>query len=629
MAGNVFWGVDLGRYALKAVKMHLVRGEVEIQDIVYIPYNLPTGKEEEIQGAVVEAMSAFTEGLNLKNESTAVALPGRVAFSRFIQLPPVDPKKMKDFVSYEAQQQIPFPIGDVVWSFHCLQKEYEAGEEIEVGIFAIKKEIVQPQLDELSSSGIDPDVLTVVPLALLNFVKYDMDPGDETLLVIDIGADHTDLLVLDGDKFWIRNLPFAAKNFTQTIKKKLKVSHLDAEKLKLNLGKSKSSQKILKILQPLYKDLVDEVNRSIGFYKSQASDVRFKKVLLSGSGSKIHGLRKFLQKELRLDVQKISRLTKINIDPYVEVDILRENIEAFGISIGLALQGLGLGETEVNLLPEEKLKAKEDVKKKPFLITTCAVLFLMILALTFLKSAELAKLKDIANQLGSGIKGQPPGAYLSEMQKQVAAEQNVIPLQTALKGMLEIGKSRREAIKILEALNPAFEGNSRLSVKVPADAIPKAPKDKAVIDQVKKGYHDKIWILDLTFEDRFSYKFQKGNMKLSLKMAVHMDGEIESVMKGVVENKLFRTLKEGLKDKLPDEKTDPNQFQEAFQTVIPGNSRRFALFDSEEVKNEEDVFQGIKIFLLKLDLKLNRGKPLVKVEKPVVKPKKRPRKRRR
>ncbi|RME89185.1 MAG: type IV pilus assembly protein PilM [Planctomycetota bacterium] len=629
MAGKTCWGIDIGKYALKAVQMSLSHGEVEILDIVHIPYELTTGKEDEVQNAISEALAYFTEELNLRQDSVAVGLPGRVAFSRFINLPPVDPKKMNDFVSYEAQQQIPFPIDEVVWSFHCLEKDYEPGEEMEVCIFAIKKEIVEPFLNELSLYGIDPDTLTIGPLALLNFLKYDMDlPEEEAVLVVDIGADHTDLLVVQGEKFWIRNLPFAAKNFNTRIAKKLKVSYADAERLKCNIAKSKQGQKILKVVQPLYKDLCDEINRSMGFYKSQAGEVKFKKIILSGSGSKIYGLKKFLQKELRLEVQKINRLNRVKIDLKLETDTLRENIEAFGVPIGLALQGLKQGATKVNLLPQEKLHAKEEVKKRPFLIGSCVVLFLMIAAMYTMKSAELAKIKGIAEKLKDPrIDNMTPRAFVSKMNKLVAAEQNVYPIQVALNGMLEIGRHRDFALKVIKSLEPATKDNDKLKVTVPKQAAPKRPKDRPVLRQIENFYRGKLWILNLEFEDRYSYDTQRGKFKVALTTAAYLQGEMEEVVMNVISPKLTTPLKQYFKDYLPDPKAEKDKFQEAFQTNIPANPKRFALFDSEETKNEIDIFHPIPVFLYKLELNLDRGGPVVEAEKPAP-PKRRKRRRR-
>ena len=629
MTNLVCWGIDIGKFSFKAVKMVQMRHRVEIQDIEYIPYDLKTGKEDEIQDAIYEALALFVEGRDFSNQSVAVALPGRVAFSRFINLPPVDVRKMRDFVSYEAQQQIPFSIDEVVWSYHCLTEQPNEGEEMEVGIFAIKREIVDSFLEELQPFQLDPDVLTIVPLALLNFFKHEVEAEEEgAILVVDVGADHTDLLVIQKDRFWLRNLPFAAKNFTNAIKKKLKVSYADAEKLKWNIGTSKHGKKIAKILRSHFEELADELNRSMGYYKSMVGQVKFKRIYLVGGGSKVHGLSQFLQKQLRVEVKRLTSrfLSNIQLSERLDLEILRDNFESFSVAIGLALQGLGKGFTEVNLLPPERLQAKAEVRRRPYLIGVCVLLFLAILVMSWTRSSEIQSAQAIQEKLSDPrIQGMTPSAYLRKMQQAVRRERSYQNLQKAIQGMLEVGRHRMMPLKILASLTKAVKENGKMAVKLPTGVQPRPPKDKPVLDQIQKSYQGKLWFLSLRYRDNFSYVTKKGNFQLNLTTAVHLEGNVSQSREKIAIPKLFQTIKADFRDYLPDEKKEVEKFQQAFRDDIPLDSKRYAL--SEEAKNEEDILHPISVFLLNLSVEFRRGEPLVKVEE-VQRPKKRIRRRR-
>jgi len=65
-------------------------------------------------------------------------------------LPPVETKKIPDIVRYEARQQIPFDLNDVVWDYQRMgggAVEEGFALETEVGLFAMKREAVFRALD--------------------------------------------------------------------------------------------------------------------------------------------------------------------------------------------------------------------------------------------------------------------------------------------------------------------------------------------------------------------------------------------------------------------------------------------------------------------------------------------------
>ena len=72
--------------------------------------------------------------------------------ARFVKLPPVEAKRIPEIVKYEARQQIPFPLDEVIWDFQRLGEASEVegfALETEVGLFAMKRDQVEKQLDAL------------------------------------------------------------------------------------------------------------------------------------------------------------------------------------------------------------------------------------------------------------------------------------------------------------------------------------------------------------------------------------------------------------------------------------------------------------------------------------------------
>ena len=114
MAFHTIWSVDLGKSALKAVKLRRERNNVEILAIDKVDCPVSTNGMDASSDARKEVLSVF-RSRNEVREPVVVSHPGQGTFSRFIKVPAFDDKKVHDMVQYEASQQIPFPLDEVIW----------------------------------------------------------------------------------------------------------------------------------------------------------------------------------------------------------------------------------------------------------------------------------------------------------------------------------------------------------------------------------------------------------------------------------------------------------------------------------------------------------------------------------
>jgi len=53
---------------------------------------------------------------------------------------------------------------------------------------------------DYETHGLSPDHISVGYVGLLNYVRYDLRP-QKPAVILDIGSDHTDLLIVDGGRF--------------------------------------------------------------------------------------------------------------------------------------------------------------------------------------------------------------------------------------------------------------------------------------------------------------------------------------------------------------------------------------------------------------------------------------------
>src|SRR4051794_1356757 len=306
MASNFAWGIDIGNRALKAVKLVREADGLRIDDFEVIEHETVLSNAGDNRESLIQtALASFVQRHPFRGGQVAVGVSGQSSFARFIKLPPVEPKKIPEIVRFEAIQQIPFPLDDVEWSYQLFQSP--DSPDVEVGIFAMRKELVNRFIRDFTDFDLNVQVVQMNPLAVYNGMYQD-NRLNGTTMIIDMGAENTDLIIADSDTIWMRSIPIGGNNFTQTLEKAFKLPFAKAEELKRNAATSKYARQIFQAMRPIFADLVAEIQRSVGFYASVHRDSRIKKVLSLGGTFRLPGLQKYLQQNLQMDVERLDSL---------------------------------------------------------------------------------------------------------------------------------------------------------------------------------------------------------------------------------------------------------------------------------------------------------------------------------
>eukprot|EP00913_Durusdinium_trenchii_P035240 g32970.t1 len=353
----------------------------------YVPHPKILSQPDAIPDELIaQAIEQFLSRNDVKGDRIAISVPGQTALTRFIQLPPVESSKVAEIVKYEARQQIPFALEDVCWQWQTLGGGTEESGymlEAEVGLFAMKRDQVMQHLQPFVDRQVEVDLIQIAPLALYNFLAYDRlgirsadapTGGDEHTIILDMGADNTTLMVSNGEKIWIRNVPIGGNHFTRALTKEMKLTFAKAEHLKLNATKSPDPRAVFQALRPVFNDYVSEIQRSIGYFSSVNRNAKIAKVIGIGNGFKLAGLQKFLQQNLQYDVERVDTFQGLVGDTVLNAKLFDENILSFAVPYGLALQALDLTRIHVDLLPEEIRTARMIRRKKPWACAAAATL---------------------------------------------------------------------------------------------------------------------------------------------------------------------------------------------------------------------------------------------------------------
>lgn len=371
------WGIDVGQCLLKAIKLQKV-GDQQVEllafDVVEHPMVLSEA-EGDATKLITEALQTFVSRNSLADSQVVVSVSGQQTLTRFTKMPPVEAKKIPDMVQYEASQQIPFDIDEVVWDYQVFTDKETP--DIEVGIFAIRKELIRNYLKLFTDLGIEPTAVQTGPMASYNAARFEQ-PADakETLVILDMGAVTTDLIVIEGNRIWSRPIPVGGNAFTNSLVSAFKLPFPKAEKVKRGAAASKHARQIFQAMRPVFADLVSEVQRSIGFYTSTHREARITRIIGMGNAFKLPGLQKFLQQNLQLEVERFSGFTKLVTTGQEKSPAFADNVGSIPVAYGLALQGLDMAAVQSSLLPLEVRRSLLWGKKRSWFAASAACLAL-------------------------------------------------------------------------------------------------------------------------------------------------------------------------------------------------------------------------------------------------------------
>ncbi len=268
------WAIDIGNNSLKALYLSTERGVVEVIGFDNIRHGkILSGDgvtDAEREELVALSLRKFVNKYDLSMDEIIISVPSQNSFARFVNLPPVEAKRIPEMVQFEAVQQIPFGINDVQWDWQLMSEP--DSPEMKVGIFAIKNEVVNAELEHFSREDVQVGYVQMAPMALYNYLLHDrpelVTSDKQATVVLNIGADNTDLVVCTKSSVWQRCILIGGNSFTRAISDAFRLNFEKAEKLKRTAPVSKYARQIFQAMRPVFTDLGSEVQRSLGFYNN-------------------------------------------------------------------------------------------------------------------------------------------------------------------------------------------------------------------------------------------------------------------------------------------------------------------------------------------------------------------------
>lgn len=370
--------INCGASRVTAAVVSQASGGLKLERIVAENLHYDYADDDAWQNAVATALHQLTHTHKLSGAATLI-LPGSQVLTRPIRIPHVDPAKRAQTIAFEAQQNIPFQLHEVVWDS---QEVSDDGVETEVLFVACKSGVINEFCSSVANAGLVVERINAATLLDYNALQFAYGGDSGTTLLINVGARSTNLLFSNDEGFFIRNIQIGGSTLTQSIADSLGKTFEQAEAVKeqfvANASDLESDDAVAKMLHScadaFTRRLSQEITRSIVNYRRQRNGSAPKRILLSGGGSMLRGLSDKLAESQKVAVESFDPLLNVTLDAsIVEEPTLGLQL---GEIIGEACRELIPNGAGVNLLPASIQSEMAFSKKKPFLVLAAACLAL-------------------------------------------------------------------------------------------------------------------------------------------------------------------------------------------------------------------------------------------------------------
>lgn len=392
--------VDIGADSLKMAEFsYPADGGVVLENFAFAEYGGDLKEEDLVSSLETAFQAALTEN-NFKSRKIHLSISGQSAFVRFVKLPPVgdDQNRIRQLVDYEARQNIPFPMDEVVWDFQLISGE-EDGEN-EVMFVVVKSDIVENITRIAEGLGKEVGLVEVAPCSCYNAARANSIGEDECVMILNIGGKCSSLVFIDSGRFFVRPIPIAGHSITQQVSKEFGIPYNDAEEMKRRHGfvalggayeepDSEVSATVSKIVRNVMTRLHGEINRSINVYRSQQKGKKPLKLYLAGGSSVMAFTPRFFSEKLRIPVEYFNPFQVVSLSSAIDRENLAEVAHMFSEVIGLGLRHATVCPIEISLIPESVKKQQELRSKIPYFYGSAVALVLCMVA-TFLGISQQA-----------------------------------------------------------------------------------------------------------------------------------------------------------------------------------------------------------------------------------------------
>jgi type IV pilus assembly protein PilM len=448
--------LNLGSQSIELAKFHTqTQGGLILSG--YQSRELVPSSEEMRAVQIVAALREMMSDLRIRGGNVIYTIAEEMVFSRFVRLPAIEEEKIERIIFFEAQQNVPFPIDEVVWDYQIVGGG--ADEQIQVVLAAVKADWLEKTNSAVEETGLRPSIVDLATMALYNAFCFNYSELSGCSLLIDIGARTTNLLFIEPGRIFTRSVPIGGSSITAAIAREFNEPFAAAEFRKKRDGSLNPADpsaappdadvaRVTKIVRHTMTRLHAEVMRSVSHYGTQQQGNVPERAFLSGGGASTAHLQEFFQEKLRQPVEFFNPLRNVAIGDPADADAILRSAHLLGEPVGLALRMVTNCPMQLNIRPASVERQRRLEEKRPFFIAAAACVLLGLFGWTAYYAHAARVIRRTTERLESKV------AVMQQMERQLSSvRQQTAALEDAAAPLIAAINDRSFWPLLLEDLN--------------------------------------------------------------------------------------------------------------------------------------------------------------------------------
>ncbi|MEE9201222.1 MAG: type IV pilus assembly protein PilM [Candidatus Brocadiales bacterium] len=373
-----FLGLDIGSYSIKALKFGLTKEGPVIEDLAEMEIPLDVRQLGRDPEALAKAVRTCLEDGGIDTKGVVIIMiTGANAFIRRITMPPMPLEELEAAIPFVAAKFVPFPIEQAALDYTLVgEKEEDGVMKQDILLVATPRDILEREIGVTQAMGLKPIAATVAPIALWNSFQLS-ESGTEGRVIaqLDIGYERSSICFFnEGLLEFARTVNVGGNDITKSLMSaallggeegKRTLTYEEAEAIKFEHGfppagkegttkEGVALSQVSMLTRPVLEKLLNEIRMSFDFYSTKFHAPKSEKVVLSGGGALLKGLKDFLAGELGMEVELAAPFRKVRFADGLSKEGVKAVSPAFAMVFGLAAWEVG----DMSLLP--RIRAKRD-----------------------------------------------------------------------------------------------------------------------------------------------------------------------------------------------------------------------------------------------------------------------------
>ena len=409
-------------------------------------------------------------------------LPAHTVFTRAvpIDVPGGMAGKVDTIVKFEAHQNIPFPLEEVVWDY-VVMGETSAGA-VNVVFLAVKTDILESIGKTISSAGLKIHSVTVAPMALYDALRHaNLASSEEPTVLLDIGSRTTNMVIAAPGSFFSRSIPSGGLAVTTAIAKDIHADMEEAELLKISRGSvglgpgfeppaDAVEANLARITRQTLLKMQADISRSLGYYRTTLGGKDPSLILLTGGTASMPYLSEFIHEKLQKETGFFNPMEGVLVSEKAAA-FVESHPNNMGELVGGAMELVPESHTIISLLPPSVAQKKALTKRLPYLVTT-GVVFIATLVAWYLYAVNVTK-----------VTAQKTEEVNQRYRQESAVSDKILELQ---KKQDELTKAGNELLSVILLRDAYPKILAELAAKVP-DRFLWITEVQPVTDLAQKG----------------------------------------------------------------------------------------------------------------------------------------------